>query len=545
MSRRCGCPITGWSVHPGGLHLGDLPAHHVVLRAGEDAGHRPRAEVREWITAATARGVSARRIEYRKNSVLGAIFTTAVEDGVIVAHPSHRVASNPVPREPRRILTAAQLDSLYAALPDSDAQLLVETAIETGLRWGELTELQAADIDVATGLLTVSRAVIAVSRKHHPAGRRFWVKNYPKDREYRQFRMSGQIVRKLAAHVAAHDLGAGDLLFARRGGRGPGTRPAVPADPGTLGWTKPGQAGRRYRHGTTTAYGLGRCRCEHCRHAVASYRAQRRRHGHDRPAKGRAVQDGDPHINASMFRTNVLQPAFRAAGAGGTFHGLRHAHASWLLAGGADLQVVKERLGHAKISTTEGYLHTLPDAGQAALAAPGKIRSSTAHDDHGELDAARKEIEELKSALVSLSLKPHRPACPGLALRMPGLRLSSVPRSCPGDSCQRPAGLLPPVRRTEGRAAARLPVPRLIRAGTPATPCSRSHDRCPAFRPPILRRPGRQAACYRHRHLAILRQRPWSMARQCPMSITVTRTGRCLICCAGTMPASTPLTLRN
>ena len=114
--------------------------------------------MREWITAVTARGVSARRIEYRKNSVLGAIFTTAVEDGVIVAHPSHRVASNPVPREPRRILTAAQLDSLYAALPDSDAQLLVETAIETGLRWGELTELQAADIDVATGLLSVSRA---------------------------------------------------------------------------------------------------------------------------------------------------------------------------------------------------------------------------------------------------------------------------------------------------------------------------------------------------------------------------------------------------
>ena len=45
------------------------------------------AQVREWITALTARGVSARRIEYAKNSVLGAIFTTAVEDGVIAAHP--------------------------------------------------------------------------------------------------------------------------------------------------------------------------------------------------------------------------------------------------------------------------------------------------------------------------------------------------------------------------------------------------------------------------------------------------------------------------
>jgi len=30
---------------------------------------------------------------------------------------------------------------------------------------------------------------------------------------------------------------------------------------------------------------------------------------------------------------------------------LGHAHASWLLAGGADIQVVKERLGHATIAT--------------------------------------------------------------------------------------------------------------------------------------------------------------------------------------------------
>ena len=34
-----------------------------------------------------------------------------------------------------------------------------------------------------------------------------------------------------------------------------------------------------------------------------------------------------------------------------TMRDLRHAHASWLLAGGADIQVVKERLGHATIAT--------------------------------------------------------------------------------------------------------------------------------------------------------------------------------------------------
>ncbi len=58
-------------------------------------------------------------------------------------------------------------------------------------------------------------------------------------------------------------------------------------------------------------------------------------------------------------------------------HDLRHAHASWLLAGGADLQMVKDRLGHGSISTTEKYLHTLPEADDLALDAFSKIRNRT------------------------------------------------------------------------------------------------------------------------------------------------------------------------
>jgi site-specific recombinase XerD len=57
-------------------------------------------------------------------------------------------------------------------------------------------------------------------------------------------------------------------------------------------------------------------------------------------------------------------------------HDLRHSHASWLLAGGADLQVVKERLGHGSIVTTEKYLHTLPTADESALAALRRIRGT-------------------------------------------------------------------------------------------------------------------------------------------------------------------------
>jgi site-specific recombinase XerD len=63
-------------------------------------------------------------------------------------------------------------------------------------------------------------------------------------------------------------------------------------------------------------------------------------------------------------------------------HDLRHAHASWLLAGGADLKGVMERMGHAQIQTTQKYLHTLPDTDMKnsthspALPTPGSGRHS-------------------------------------------------------------------------------------------------------------------------------------------------------------------------
>jgi integrase len=63
-------------------------------------------------------------------------------------------------------------------------------------------------------------------------------------------------------------------------------------------------------------------------------------------------------------------------GTGYTVHDLRHAHASWLLQGGADLLTVRDRLGHSNISITSMYLHSLPDAGQRALSALDRMLAS-------------------------------------------------------------------------------------------------------------------------------------------------------------------------
>lgn len=80
-------------------------------------------------------------------------------------------------------------------------------------------------------------------------------------------------------------------------------------------------------------------------------------------------------ISRNTFRTRVWLPAVKTSGIDFNvrMHDLRHAHASWLLAGGADLNGVMERMGHAQIQTTQKYLHALPDTDQKNLDAFSRI----------------------------------------------------------------------------------------------------------------------------------------------------------------------------
>jgi hypothetical protein len=53
-------------------------------------------------------------------------------------------------KKPGPIVAPEQFDKLYLALPSDTMKLLAETDIESGLRWGELTEFRPHDIGICT-----------------------------------------------------------------------------------------------------------------------------------------------------------------------------------------------------------------------------------------------------------------------------------------------------------------------------------------------------------------------------------------------------------
>jgi integrase len=95
------------------------------------------ADVRAWVTKLKDDGVKPATIKYCL-SVLSAIFTTAFNDQITSLHPCAGIKAPAVPPAPRRIITPEQFALMHAALPTPQLRLLVETDIETGLRWGEL-----------------------------------------------------------------------------------------------------------------------------------------------------------------------------------------------------------------------------------------------------------------------------------------------------------------------------------------------------------------------------------------------------------------------
>jgi integrase len=256
-------------------------------------------EVQRWVTTATDHGLSAASVG-KYHTMLHSVFERAFVDRVVTFNPCAHTELPKRVKKKNRTLTTEEYATILTALP-LQHRLMVETAINTGLRWGELIALKPRHLDLATGRLTVEETIVEVSIKNSPTGARMLTKPHPKDNEPRTMGLPPELVNQLGAHVADRRLRSGDLLFATR--------------------------------------------------------------------------EGTP-FSRNTFRTRVWRPAVTVSGVDFhvRVHDLRHAHASWLLAGGSDLKSVMDRMGHAQITTTQKYLHALPDADEKNLTALDRIR---------------------------------------------------------------------------------------------------------------------------------------------------------------------------
>ena len=255
--------------------------------------------VQDWVTLAASEGLSARSIG-KYHTMLHSIFKRAVRDKLIVTNPCEHTELPKIIARQTRTITPDEFDVLIRAVPD-EHRLMVETAIETGMRWGELIALKPRHVDFLRRTVTVEDTIIEVSKKHSPTGERYVAKPYPKDNEPRTLAVRQDWLDAAAEHIKIRNIGRDDLLF------------------------------------TTSA--------------------------------------GTP-ISRNTFRTRVWQPTVTASGVSFNvrMHDLRHAHASWLLAGGSDLKSVMDRLGHAQIQTTQKYLHALAEADQRNLYALDRMQ---------------------------------------------------------------------------------------------------------------------------------------------------------------------------
>lgn len=332
--------------------------------------------VSRWILhLRTEKKLAASSIATYKGTLSG-IFTAAIQWGWANTHPCAGVK---IPkRDPRRIRSyeRADTDGLIAACPGPVSRLLIQVALHSGARYGEITELRVKDVrdidpedveaelpeDVELVYLNLTRAVSDVGGRS-TGHSRFLVESTTKGGVDRKVSLNADTSKALLDHIEDHDLGPNDLLFTLSMLMAEVQEPVVlEVIPDDLGRTEPNAAGKTYKHGTTTGYQFGKCKCKWCRMAMAQYRSRRRAQGLDlKPRKpggrGTGVNVTD-HIPRDWFRRHIWLPTTEKAQITGkaTFHDLRHTHATWLAKAGVSVEILRRRLGHSMLSTTQKYI---------------------------------------------------------------------------------------------------------------------------------------------------------------------------------------------
>lgn len=152
----------GASPHTVEAYRRDLEEYVSFLEGREvhDVRRASREDVTAFVAMLRARDLAPATVERRVASVKG-FHKFLVREGLTDNHPTARV---PLPRVPERVPDVISIDEVNRLLgqpfPDSAAGLrdraMLETLYGCGLRVGELTGLDVADLDFAAGYLRVT-----------------------------------------------------------------------------------------------------------------------------------------------------------------------------------------------------------------------------------------------------------------------------------------------------------------------------------------------------------------------------------------------------
>ena len=322
------------------------------------------AGVRKLLADLKAQGVGSATIAQAKAS-LGSALSPLVESGELPSNPTHGIKVKVQSGDISNVLTPEEFREVTSNLPSSSAKLLATFLVSSGCRFGEATELRAKDFNFKTGEVYVQRRVSEVG-KAIGQGSRFIVVEATKSGYKRSVVLPKALLAEIKAYVQAKALGKDDLLFPKA----LVLEPSKIASPREAIPPQPFESGVNYRHGTLTGYSKGKCRCDDCREALRSYRAEKRKPYQKAKQKQKPYQKQDlkdkaipkesGHLSRGEWRT-IWNQAIAKSGIGWNprTHDLRHANATALLKNGVDVHEVKERLGHQSIKTTERYLHRL------------------------------------------------------------------------------------------------------------------------------------------------------------------------------------------
>jgi integrase len=312
-----------------------------------------RFEVSIMLKHATDKGLKPISVNHVK-TVLASIYKTLLDMNMVENNPTLSIRIKGKNPKPFELVEPDVFKKIVECLPSAQAKLFAELLVRTGMRFGEAAELRPCDVNLRTEEITISRHVVTVGTGKS----RYDVEPGTKAGQNRTISISSDLADDLRAHIKEFNLGPNDLMFSRsivapkRVYVLEPIKIEVPEGEDTIEFN-----GRTYTHGTTTAYCKTSCRCTYCRQAMTLYQRSRRKVSTKefRPLSAKNITN---HLPNDLWN-RVWRQATKDSGIGWSprTHDLRHAHATHLVENGVDIYEVKERLGHASVTTTEHYKH--------------------------------------------------------------------------------------------------------------------------------------------------------------------------------------------